>query len=87
MQLQIFAVYDKKAAAYLEPFFMTSKGMANRAFADAVNDGKSPFNKHPEDYALWYVGVWEVEEGLLVPLVHGPESMTSALGLVREVSA
>lgn len=50
---KVFGVYDSKAEAYLQPWFAITAGAAIRAFSDAVNEGKSPLCKHPEDYILY----------------------------------
>lgn len=59
MILQIFAVYDSKADAYLQPFFMPSKGQAMRSFQDLSNEPKTQFNKHPEDFTLFHIGEFD----------------------------
>jgi len=56
---QIFTVYDSKAEAYLAPFFSNAKGAALRSFVDTVLDKSHPFNKHPEDYTLFYLGEFD----------------------------
>lgn len=59
MILKIFTVYDSKAEAYLQPFYMQSKGAAVRAFADSCNDPQSQFFKHPEDFTLFELGEYD----------------------------
>jgi len=49
---KVFSIYDVKAGAFLQPFFSVSNGAAIRAFSDAVNDSKTQFAAHPEDYTL-----------------------------------
>jgi len=55
----IFTVYDSKAELYLPPFYNQTKGQAVRAFQDTVNKKDHPFNKHPEDYTLFFLGNYE----------------------------
>ena len=59
MLLKIFTVYDAKAEAYMQPFFMQSTGQAIRSFEDTVNDTKSVFNKHAQDFTLFEIGTYE----------------------------
>lgn len=59
MTLKVFAVRDMKALAFLQPFFSNATGAALRAFGDACEDDKSPFNKHPEDYVLYEIGSYD----------------------------
>lgn len=66
MKLEIFAIRDAKAEAFLQPFFMQNAGAALRAFGDSVNDEKCPFNKHPEDYAIYSVGSFDDSTGEIV---------------------
>lgn len=56
MIYKIFTVFDSKVGAYLQPFFMRSRGEAIRAYTDLCNDGKSEFTKYPEDYTLFELG-------------------------------
>lgn len=56
---KVFVVYDSKAEAYMNPFYMDAKGQAIRTFEDAVNKGGHPFNQHPEDYTLFYIGEYD----------------------------
>lgn len=65
---KVFSVYDSKAEAYLQPFFMMSKGEAVRGFTDLANDANTCFGKHPEDYTLFEIGEYDNSEGHLVPL-------------------
>lgn len=66
---KMFAVRDTKAQAFLQPFFSSANGSALRAMGDAVNDGKSPFSAHPEDYILYEVGSFDDNTAELVPVV------------------
>lgn len=59
MLIKMFTVYDSKAEAYMQPFFMQSVGAALRAFSDTVNDPSHAFSKHPEDYILFELGTYD----------------------------
>lgn len=63
MELKIFSVYDEKAQVYRSPFYLKHKGEAMRSFSDLVNDDKTIINKHPEDYKLYYLGVFDDVSG------------------------
>lgn len=54
----MYTVYDSKTEAYLQPFFMQSRGAAVRAWVDTIQDNKSQFSKHPSDFTLFEVGEW-----------------------------
>lgn len=60
---KVYSVYDSKAGAYLPPFMMRSHGEAIRGFQDVVNDGKSMFSAHPEDYTLFHIADFDEISG------------------------
>ncbi len=59
MKTMLFSVYDSKTSAYMTPFFMQTKPAAIRALTDAANDPEHGFNKHAEDYSLFYLGEFD----------------------------
>lgn len=61
----VFSVYDNKAKAYLPPFIMHNDAMAVRVFGDCVNSEDHQFGKHPDDYTLFRIGVFDDVKGLL----------------------
>lgn len=68
MKLSVFAIYDTKALVYGTPFFMDSPGRAVRAFSDLANDRQSAINKHPSDYMLWEIAIFDDNTGRFVSL-------------------
>lgn len=70
MKLLAYSVYDEKAAAYLQPFFAPTRGLAIRSFADAVNDETHAFHKHLADYTLFEVGEFEQNLGTFAVMDH-----------------
>jgi len=68
MKTGMFAVYDLKAKAFLQPFFSVTEGTAIRAFAVAVNDPGTMLAKHPGDYVLFEVGSFDDDSGFLAAL-------------------
>ncbi len=63
MKHKIFTIYDECAKAFLPPFVLHQTAMAVRAFSDAVNDPGSQFGKHPKDYTLFDIGVFDDLKG------------------------
>lgn len=63
MKLKMFCVYDSKAEAFMQPFFMNSTGEAVRSWQDVVNDPKTQFNKHPADFTLFELGEYDDSSG------------------------
>lgn len=71
MKLKIYVVYDSKAEAYMQPFFMRSRGEALRGWQDACNDTKTQFNKFPEDFTLFEIGEYdELTAKIIQPNAH-----------------
>lgn len=81
--MQIFSIYDKKAQAYMSPFYYHQKGQALRAFEDAVNDPQTPFTKHPEDFQLFHIGEWNDSTGKITPLSN-PVPIEEALNVIKK---
>ncbi len=67
MVLKMFAVYDAKAEAFLNPFFMPATGMAVRAFTDLVQDKRTNVGMHPDDYKLVYIADFDDHTAEVVP--------------------
>lgn len=65
MNMFVVAVRDRAADVFGTPHFVLSIGGAVRAFTDEVNrvGPDSPFNKHPEDYDLYTLGVYHDDSG------------------------
>ena len=84
MFVQIYCVRDSKSEAYLQPMFFATNAAAIRAFQDVINDGKSNFSKHPEDYTMFHIGSYDDASGTLVSM--NPESVVKAVDLVNPVS-
>jgi len=68
MYVRMFAVYDSKALAFLQPFFSNSNGSAICAFEDAVHEVKTPIGAHPGDYQLYELGGFNDEDGNITVL-------------------
>ncbi|AXL15290.1 nonstructural protein [Microviridae sp.] len=64
-----FSIYDSKSRAYLPPFILPRTEQAVRIFSDCVNSESHEFGKHPEDYTLHRIGVFNDETGLTTPEV------------------
>jgi len=74
MKLEMFAVYDIKARAYLPPFFLPRREMAARIFGECINSKDHQFGRHPADYTLFHLGTYD-DENASIELQHAPHSM------------
>jgi hypothetical protein len=66
VELKVFSVYDVKAGAYIQPFFMPTTALALRLFADCVADPSHAFCKHPSDYVLFELGSYDDNRGVFL---------------------
>lgn len=85
--LKIFSIYDKKAVAYNQPYFFPQTGQALRAFADLVNDNTSPLCRHPEDFALFHIGEYNDNTGVITPVTPNPIHIEEALNVKNKITA
>lgn len=60
---KIFSVRDVRAAAYLKPVFLPNESVMERAIMDALRDENSLISMHPEDYAVFVLGMYDDNEG------------------------
>jgi len=86
MEKKIYSVFDIKGKVYTRPFFMNYHGEALREFGDAVQDEKTRFHAHPEDYQLFYLGEFDDVSGIFTSLPH-PENLGSALNFIEKKPA
>lgn len=64
MRSFVCAVYDMAIAAYMPPFVAPALGAAVRSFQDEVNrGGDSVMSKHPKDYRLYHVAMFDSDSG------------------------
>lgn len=63
MKMLVFSIEDKVAGAFMQPFFMHTKGQASRSFGDLVSNKDSMVSKHPNDYRLFCIGEYDDETG------------------------
>lgn len=63
MKINVYSVYDSKAAVFNPPFHIVNDMVAIRHFETLVNDSRSTVFGHSEDYTLHQVGVFDDELG------------------------
>lgn len=80
MKVKCYAVLDAKIADFHLAIFDIKNEGAMRQFSDAVNDKQTKWNKHPEDYSLWYVGEFDTAKGELSGVV--PENLVNAVAVM-----
>lgn len=70
MVLRSFSIFDSKIGAFHPPFFAPTDGSAVRSFQDLVNDQSTSISRHPRDYSLWCLGVWNDSTGRMEAFDH-----------------
>ncbi len=80
-QESIYSIFDAKANAFHTPFFSTNHSTAIRSFEQAALDEGHEFNRHSEDYSLWFIGQFDAESGELSSNV--PVSIANARDFVH----
>ena len=61
-----YAVFDRKAEMYSQPFLEIKDGTAIRAVQDIVINNKDhPFAKHPSDFSLHRLGEFDESTGVI----------------------
>lgn len=83
--LKIYAVRDTKAESFMQPFFSQADGLAARSFADVVNDPQHMFNRHPGDFELFCLGVFQDADGTIAG-ADKPRFIVSAATLKKDAS-
>ena len=83
--MKVYSVYDGKAQAFNQPFFMRTDGEVLRSFSEVVNEKGHQFNKHAGDYTLFQIGEFDEQSGMISPL-NTPRSLGLALEFVVQPS-
>lgn len=68
--MNIYTVRDSKLEAYLAPFFAVNDALAIRMMEDTAADPQTSFSKHPEDFQIFFIGVYDEKAGEIIPASH-----------------
>lgn len=63
MKLMMFALLDTKVGNYGTPFFMNHPAAVIRALTDLAQDASTTIGRHPADYQLHQLGLWDDDNG------------------------
>jgi hypothetical protein len=80
MKLFIYSIYDTAAGIYNRPMFCHSDGQALRIFEDISNDKEHEVGRHPKDYSLWRIGVYNDADAKIIG--ENKECLTTGLEAV-----
>jgi len=68
MKLKVFSIYDSKVGAYMKPFYAHSAGEAMRTVVDASSGQDNMLSRHPGDFTLFELGVYDDQSGQFAQL-------------------
>ena len=60
---KVVAVFDRGISSYGRPFAVPHVGQAVREFTDLCQDRENPIGKHPQDYQLYELGIYDDSSG------------------------
>ncbi len=69
MNVLIFSIFDAAANRFMDPFCAPTVEFAIRGFKEACQTAGHQFFKFPEDYAIYQVGDFNAELGVLTPII------------------
>lgn len=78
MITKMFAVHDRAAEAFMQPFFAKTIGLACRMFETSCADPSTHLHKHPSDFTLCEIGEFDDVSGVLTTLENGPRKIADA---------
>lgn len=79
----LFAVFDSKAGAFLDPFFAKTDEVAQRTVINAGIDPQSLFHRFAGDFTLFSVAVFDPSTGLIKPY-EAPVNLGTVLQLTAQ---
>lgn len=85
MELKMYSIRDAKGEIFHPPFYKKTHGEAERDFATLCRDEKSTIWQYPDDFDLYYVGVYDDQTGKIQSL-DTPQHMIKAVQLAGKNS-
>ena len=83
MKKNVYSIYDAAATVYSLPFFYDLDTQAMRAFEAASMAKDSHVSLFPQDFALYKLGEFNQDTGLLEPLQE-PMRICGAVDILRD---
>ncbi len=86
MIIKLYSIRDTKVGNFNPPVRMDNDAAAVRSFGDLVTATDKPtlFSQHPADFALCYIGDFDVEKGVLIPAEGGFRSLAMGSDFIKE---
>uniref|UniRef100_A0AAU8AXJ1 Nonstructural protein n=1 Tax=Dulem virus 121 TaxID=3145598 RepID=A0AAU8AXJ1_9VIRU len=68
MKLGVYVIRDQRTS-FMTPTFDYNDASAVRNFEHAVQQKESLFFSHPEDYSLYKIGDYDMDTGVITPIM------------------
>lgn len=81
--MKLFAMYDRKAGFFMQPFPEQSTISALRGFEVAVNNSESIFSRFPDDFCLMELAEFDQNTGEIIP--NSPRDLGTARTVLKNV--
>lgn len=85
MKVTVMAAYDKKARAFLQPYYVSHPDVGVRAFSQAVNTPDHQVHKFASDFSLYELGTFDDDSGKF-DLLPQPKFVAEAVQLLAPVA-
>lgn len=85
MKHVMYTIFDAATGAYLRPFVAEADGQATRMFKDIATDPGHDVGRHPKDYTLWRVGIFDNQTAEVIS--ERKECIASALELKSQAES
>lgn len=82
MELKIYSIRDSKGEIFNQPFIKKTHGEAERDFQTLCRDPKSTPAQYPEDFDLYYLGLYDDQSGKIQSL-DTPQHITKAVNVIN----
>lgn len=66
MKLSVYTLKDHKILLFTSPRYFHTDGEAIRSFSEGCKDEKSNLFKHPEDFTMYRIGIFDDVSGEIV---------------------
>lgn len=71
MLFNVYTIYDSKTKAYSKPFYAINEAVAMRSIVDLLTNGDSDPRRHPEDFHLYEIGIFDDSTGSFTGTIEG----------------